>query len=87
MALGKGVDFKIFTAVSAAIPAATMLLLSSLKLQDRSRWHWTKTKQLESLERSLSYESRTVEDISKAWSEMEKGLDETRVGFGSVSNK
>ena len=87
VALGKGVDLQIVTAVSAAIPAATMLLLSSLKLQDRSRWHWTKTKRIESLERSLSYEGRTVEDISKAWSEMEEGLDETRVGLGSVSNK
>jgi len=62
--------------------------LSSLKLQDRSRWHWTKTKRLESLERSLSYEeNRTVEDISKAWSKMEKKLDESRIGFGSVLNK
>jgi len=88
VALGKGVDLKIFTVVSAAIPAATMLLLSSLKLQDRSRWHWTKTKRLESLERSLSYEeNRTVEDISKAWSKMEKKLDESRIGFGSVLNK
>ena len=87
VALGKGVDLKTFTAVSAAIPAAAMLLLSSLKLQDRSRWHWTKTKRLESLERGLSYEGRTVEDIGKAWSEMEEEFDRARVGFGPVSNK
>jgi len=74
IAFGKIEELKVITAVIAALPAAAMLVESRLRLEERSRWHWHKTKRLQALERSLQYEGESEEDISKKWSELETEL-------------
>ncbi len=81
VALGQAEHFKEITAIFAAMPAAAMLLESRLRLEERSRWNWHKTKRLQALSRSLTYEGATEAQISKAWSELEVQLEEEWVGL------
>ena len=82
VALGKSSDWQTITSIIAALPAAAMLLESRLRLEERSRWLWNKTKQLEALSRSLKFEGANEVDVSRMWSQLEVELEEHWVGLG-----
>ncbi len=81
IAFGESENLKEITAIIAALPAAAMLIESRLRLEERSRWHWHKTKKLQALERSLQYEGIADEEISKKWSDLEIELEEGWIGL------
>jgi hypothetical protein len=60
----------IYTAILAAIPGCVIVLARNLNFMPLSRWHHKLAARLQALERSLEFENKTVEEISREFSKV-----------------
>jgi hypothetical protein len=82
-----GNEYRIFASSLAAFPAAMVGVSSIFKFEEKSKWFWQKTKLLESLLRSLTYEAADPAEISKQFSNVEINMEKEWITFGNPQQR
>ena len=85
VAAGIGKDHNVVISILAAVPAVILVVTSTFQFEQKSSWHWRKTRALQALLRQLEYEGKNVAEVSENLSKVEMDLDKDWVTFGRVS--
>lgn len=75
------------TAILASLPAAMVASTTAFRFEQKSAWFWRKSKRLESLLRSVRYETADVAIASKTLSQIEEDMEHEWVSFGTPGKK
>lgn len=69
-------------AIITAIPAGVILLNSVMKLEEKSRWYYKYHHELNKLYHQLKFEGKTIEEVSKATTDLGSTMQEEYPAFG-----
>lgn len=74
---------KSLIAVLAATPGIFILINTTFRFEERSRWYWRKRTRLEVLLRRYKFENMPAADVSRFWNEIDEEMFNEWPGFGS----
>lgn len=74
---------KSLIAALAASPGIFILINSTFRFEERSRWYWRKRTRLEVLCRRHKFEAMSAADVSRCWNEIDEEMFHEWPGFGS----
>ncbi|MCE4073569.1 MULTISPECIES: hypothetical protein [Pseudomonas] len=74
---------KAVVASLASIPGVFILINTTFRFEERSRWYWRKRTKLESILRRLKFEGLEVAEASKLWNQIDESMFEEWPGFGA----
>lgn len=70
-------------AALASLPGIFILINTTFRFEERSRWYWRKRTRLEIVCRQHKFEGLPEEDASKKWNEIDEEMFSEWPGFGS----
>lgn len=71
-------------AVLTAVPGLLLMVNNTLKMGERSQWHYDKRRRLVSLLRELEVGVKTPADVVAAWNAIDADMDRTWPAFGAL---
>lgn len=74
---------KALVAALAATPGIFVLVNTTFRFEERSRWYWRKRTRLEVLCRRYRYEGMSEANVSQAWNKIDEDMFNEWPGFGS----
>lgn len=74
---------KSLVAALAAAPGIFILINTTFRFEERSRWYWRKRTRLEVLLRRYNFESMPAAEVSRCWNEIDEEMFHEWPGFGS----
>lgn len=74
---------KSFVSALAATPGIFILINSTFRFEERSRWYWKKRNRLEILLRRHKFEGLPEAKVSERWNEIDEEMFHEWPGFGS----